>query len=93
MDMTVHLLVKYYGERLSDSDNEGGGGDSDMSKAMVFVTHREAVDEIVEALNAHEPMIRASKFIGQGMDKHGKKGQAQKEQLEVAFKLLGRTLY
>jgi ATP-dependent DNA helicase MPH1 len=83
MEKTVNLLVDYYGQRLPDSDNEEGDEDSSSSKAMVFVTHREAVDEIVEALNAHRPMIRASRFIGQGTDRHGNRGQAQKEQLEV----------
>lgn len=87
MEKTVNILVNYYGQKLPDSDQEEGGQDSD-SKAMVFVTHREAVDEIVEALNQQRPMIRASKFIGQGVDKHGKRGQAQKEQLEVSFMLL-----
>ncbi|KAF9451787.1 P-loop containing nucleoside triphosphate hydrolase protein [Macrolepiota fuliginosa MF-IS2] len=86
MDKAVDILVKYYGEKLPDSDQEEGGEDSGESKAMVFVSHREAVDEIVEALDRHRPMIRASRFIGQGIDKHGKKGQAQKEQLETIQK-------
>lgn len=88
MDKTVDILVKYYGQRLPDSDQEDGEGGTEESKAMVFVTSREAVDEIVKALNEHGPMIRASKFIGQGTDKHGKRGQAQKEQLEVLYALL-----
>lgn len=86
MEKAVHLLVEYYGQKLPDNDweeSEESEESSGESKAMVFVTHREAVDEIVEALNVHQPMIRASRFIGQGTDKHGKRGQAQKEQLEV----------
>lgn len=53
------------------------------TKVMVFVTYREAVDEIVEALNFEKPLIRASKFVGQAADKQGHKGLAQREQLEV----------
>ncbi len=84
MDKTVDILVKFYGQRLPDSDQEEGGEkEAEESKAMVFVSYREAVDEIVKALNEHSPMIRASRFIGQGTDKHGNRGQAQKEQLEV----------
>lgn len=52
------------------------------TRVMVFVTFREAVDEIVEVLNV-EPSIRAHRFIGQGTDKQGKKGLGQKQQLEV----------
>lgn len=54
---------------------------------MVFMTFQEAVDEIVEVLNFERPLIRAHKFIGQGTDKQGKKGLAQKKQLEVSVSL------
>lgn len=83
MDKTVNILVQYYGGKHPDSDSENSGEGVNESKAMVFVTHREVVDEIVMALDEHKPLIRASKFIGQGATKQGKKGQAQKEQLEV----------
>ncbi|EEB92655.1 hypothetical protein MPER_08804 [Moniliophthora perniciosa FA553] len=53
---------------------------------MVFVTNREAVEEIVQAMDAHRPLLRASRFIGQGTDVRGQKGLAQKEQLEVIKK-------
>ncbi|KIJ45499.1 hypothetical protein M422DRAFT_46571 [Sphaerobolus stellatus SS14] len=64
-------------------------GDADLggkSKVMVFTTFRSSVDEIVTMLNKHSPLIRATRFIGQGTDKAGKKGIAQKEQLEVIQK-------
>ncbi|TFK57422.1 hypothetical protein OE88DRAFT_1651133 [Heliocybe sulcata] len=56
------------------------------TKAMVFVSFRECVDEVVEWLNQESPMIRATKFVGQGADKQGNKGFGQKEQLEVIRK-------
>ena len=40
-------------------------------------------EQITEALNSEKPLIRAVPFIGQGVDKQGKKGYGQKEQLEV----------
>ena len=36
-------------------------------------------------LNEERPLIRATRFIGQGTDKQGKRGFAQKEQLDVGF--------
>jgi ATP-dependent DNA helicase MPH1 len=81
MDLLKILVVQHFAESLADEADEQRT--SEGTRAMVFVTFREAVDEIVEALNFERPLIRASKFIGQGTDKQGKKGLAQKEQLEV----------
>ena len=67
-----------------DRDESTGGQQVHESRAMVFATYRENVGEIVDALNQEHPMIRASRFIGQGIDKQGRKGYAQKEQLEVS---------
>ncbi|KAG8864334.1 3'-5' DNA helicase [Tulasnella sp. 330] len=53
------------------------------TRVMVFVTFRDCVDEIVELLNGHGPILRATRFVGQGTDKSGKKGIAQKDQIEV----------
>ncbi|PFH50752.1 hypothetical protein AMATHDRAFT_75437 [Amanita thiersii Skay4041] len=78
MEILKLLLMQYFGERMGEDDDSEGA-----SKAMVFVTFREAVDEIVQMLNTEQPLIRATKFVGQGTDKQGKKGMAQKEQLEV----------
>lgn len=63
-----------------DSGHVGGGDDT---RVMVFVSFREAVEQLVEFLNQESPIIRATKFIGQGTDKAGKKGFAQKDQLDV----------
>jgi len=92
LDMAIKLLVNFFesdSDAGSDADNGAGSDDESIkgnlhkSKAMVFVTHREAVNELVEALGTEGPKIRPSVFIGQGISKHGKKGQSQKEQLEV----------
>jgi ATP-dependent DNA helicase MPH1 len=79
MDMLKGLILQHFADR---SAEEGADGENE-TRAMVFVTYRECVDQIVDLLNAERPMIRASKFIGQGTDKQGKKGFAQKEQLEA----------
>ncbi len=75
LDKMNEILVQHFEDPSADPD----------TRVMVFVTFREAVDEIVEALNAKQPLIRATKFIGQGTDKRGTKGLAQREQLEVGF--------
>lgn len=81
MEVLRDLLIGYFGQRMPDeaADDEDIGA----SNAMVFANSREVVDEIAEMLEAHRPLIRASRFIGQGLDKQGKKGMAQRMQLEV----------
>jgi ATP-dependent DNA helicase MPH1 len=61
---------------------------SEEPKMMVFATLRECVDEIVDFLNQEQPLLRATKFIGQSSDKRGVKGMNQKDQLEVSIILL-----
>jgi ATP-dependent DNA helicase MPH1 len=82
MDLLKALILQHFTESFHD-ENSGEHSNGE-TRVMVFVTFREAVDEIVEALNLEKPLIRASKFVGQGTDKHGRKGLAQKEQLEVS---------
>ncbi|KAJ6627172.1 hypothetical protein B0H10DRAFT_1780302 [Mycena sp. CBHHK59/15] len=81
MERLKGLVVQHFAEKLGED-----GKESEETKVMVFVTFREAVDEIVEALNFERPLIRAHRFIGQGTDKRGEKGLAQKAQLEVIKK-------
>jgi ATP-dependent DNA helicase MPH1 len=81
MDRLKGLILQHFADRTVDENTEEDEG----TRAMVFVTYRECVDEIVEMLNAEKPLIRATKFVGQGTDKQGKRGFAQKEQLEVGF--------
>ncbi|KAL1952168.1 hypothetical protein VTO73DRAFT_1317 [Trametes versicolor] len=80
MDTLRTLLIDHFGKELPDPADASGVC---KSRAMVFVSFRECVEEIVELLNKESPIIRAKAFIGQGTDKQGKKGYAQKEQLEV----------
>lgn len=81
MDTLRTLLIDHFGKELPDPADASGVC---KSRAMVFVSFRECVEEIVELLNKESPIIRAKAFIGQGTDKQGKKGYAQKEQLEVS---------
>ncbi|KAF9229670.1 P-loop containing nucleoside triphosphate hydrolase protein [Gyrodon lividus] len=85
METLKALLVQHFGERMAEGSERGeaSGGDT---RAMVFVTYRECVDEIVEVLNQESPLLKATRFVGQGVDKQGKKGIAQREQLEVIKK-------
>jgi ATP-dependent DNA helicase MPH1 len=75
MEKLKELLIQHFGGRIDEDGEE--------TRAMVFVTYRECVDEIVDMLDADKPLIRATRFVGQGIDKQGKKGYGQKEQLEV----------
>ncbi|OAX39009.1 P-loop containing nucleoside triphosphate hydrolase protein [Rhizopogon vinicolor AM-OR11-026] len=77
METLKMLLLQYFGARM---------GDGEETRAMVFVTYRDCVDEIVHMLNEESPLLKATRFIGQGTDKQGRKGIAQKEQLEVIKK-------
>ncbi|KAG8220105.1 P-loop containing nucleoside triphosphate hydrolase protein [Butyriboletus roseoflavus] len=84
METLKTLLVQHFGQKIPDGDEEDAGMNG--TRAMVFVTYRECVDEIVEVLNQESPLLKATRFVGQGIDKQGKKGFAQKEQLEVIRK-------
>lgn len=80
------LVVNHFGQRLHvDDDSDAEVRSDEGTRAMVFVTFRDAVDEIVAFLNQESPLLRATKFIGQGIDKKGNKGLAQREQLDVSF--------
>ena len=92
METLKMLLIQHFAVRMEDAggdDAAGGAGEGreggQETRAMVFVTNRGCVDELVEWLNAEGPLLRATKFIGQGTDKQGKKGFAQKEQLDVGI--------
>ncbi|KAK0198627.1 hypothetical protein F5146DRAFT_1020446 [Armillaria mellea] len=80
MELLKGIIVQYFGEKLPDDTADEP---PEKSKVMVFATNRDSVDEIVSVLNAERPLIRASRFIGQGTDKQGRKGFSQREQLEV----------
>jgi ATP-dependent DNA helicase MPH1 len=84
LEMLKTLVIDHFGQRLRDDDATVSVQVRDDTRAMVFVTFREAVDEIVDFLNQESPLLRATKFIGQGIDKKGNKGLAQREQLDVS---------
>ncbi|CAL1696540.1 unnamed protein product [Somion occarium] len=92
MEKLKMLLVQHFTTRMCEKDEAEERGDTEAAKeasssrVMVFASFRECVDELVELLSQENPLIRVTKFIGQGMDKQGKKGYAQKEQLEVLKK-------
>ena len=80
------LVIDHFGQRLRDEDASNAGVHvGEDTRAMVFVTFREAVDEIVNFLNQESPLLRATKFIGQGIDRKGNRGLAQREQLDVSL--------
>lgn len=82
MEELLNVLIQHFGQT-----EEG-----DETRVMVFSSYRAVVDRIVEELRKHEPLLRAARFIGQGTDKHGKKGLAQKEQHEVCATLFQSNL-
>ncbi|EIW86508.1 P-loop containing nucleoside triphosphate hydrolase protein [Coniophora puteana RWD-64-598 SS2] len=86
MELLKDLLVQHFGTRMGE--DEDGGEDT---RAMVFITFRDCVDEVVNVLNQENPLIRATRFIGQGTDKSGRKGFAQKEQLQTIQKFKDGT--
>jgi ATP-dependent DNA helicase MPH1 len=72
-----HLLTK-------GAVEDGGVAEPNPNtRVMVFVSFRDCVEEVAGYLNLEAPIIKASKFIGQSTDKGGRKGYAQREQLEV----------
>ena len=64
------LVLQHFANAQNEEPEEDG---STETRAMVFAQYRDAVDEIVEELNKEQPMIRAERFVGQGLDKAGKK--------------------
>jgi ATP-dependent DNA helicase MPH1 len=85
MEMLKTLVIDHFGKRWPDDDASNVSVQvSDDTRAIVFATFREAVDEIVDFLNQESPLLRATKFIGQGIDKKGNKGLAQREQGDVS---------
>jgi ATP-dependent DNA helicase MPH1 len=84
MEMLKMLMIQHFGLRMEGGGEAQEAQEAQETRAMVFVTNRGCVDELVEWLNLESPLLRATRFIGQGTDKQGKKGFAQKEQLDVS---------
>lgn len=79
LERLVQLVIEHF------NDENNGRSTDKLSKLMIFVSFRDCVDEVVAALNNIGPSVRATRFVGQGTDKQGRKGIAQSEQLEVCF--------
>ncbi|EMD36709.1 hypothetical protein CERSUDRAFT_123790 [Gelatoporia subvermispora B] len=90
MEKLQELLVQHFAKEMLDKDERTPGQEAAdsaaESRAIVFVSFRQCVDEVVELLSHHNPLIRATRFIGQGTDTKGRKGHTQKEQLEIIKK-------
>lgn len=86
MDKLKTLLIEHFAQKGLDAEanGENSGDLNSNSRVMVFTSFRQSVELIVDMLNKEQPLIRAVPFIGQGVDKKGKKGYGQKEQLEVS---------
>ena len=81
MEKVKSLALEHFTPAAGEETTSLGNGPS-QSRMMIFATFREIVDELVMFLNEEQPLIRASRFIGQGTAK-GQKGMTQKEQLSV----------
>jgi len=77
------ILVQHFGKEMGEDGDPGT-----KSRVMVFSSFRDVVEEIYHELMKESPLIRPAQFIGQGVDKRGKKGLQQKDQLEVTFSLM-----
>ena len=83
MEKLKSLVLEHFG-RTGALDRDGGSTEQNSNtRVMVFVSFRDCVEEVVNYLNIDDPIIKATKFVGQGTDKGGRKGFAQKEQLAV----------
>lgn len=71
LDKLLQLMLEHFEQKGDDT------------RVMVFTTYRACVDEIVAVLDGHRPGLRATRFVGQGSEKAGGKGMAQKEQIAV----------
>ena len=87
MEKLRTLLVQHFTTYMPDQEyaanGDQGAGNPQESRAMVFVSFRDCVDEVVQVLNRESPLIRATRFVGQATDKQGRTGLAQRQQLEV----------
>lgn len=81
MDAMKTIIMQHFGSRMGDSEDDTQEGEQ--TRAMVFVNFRKCVDEIVNSLNEHQPLVKAHRFIGQAASADGIKGMNQKEQAQI----------
>lgn len=72
VDLLRSMLIEHF------TNDETGD-----TRVMVFCSYRGVVEELVASLNEQQPLIRATRFVGQSADKKGGKGFTQVEQRKV----------
>ena len=87
MKALVEIIMDHFNSPPSNPDTPSVGENSSdprsSTRVMIFIGLREVIDEVVDVLDQYKPMLRAARFVGQGIDKKGRKGLAQAQQLEV----------
>ncbi|BEI90429.1 uncharacterized protein CcaverHIS019_0304990 [Cutaneotrichosporon cavernicola] len=78
MQKTLELLLAHFAQAEEDEKEHGIPNNT---RAMVFCSFRECVLELVDMLNEHPHLLKATKFVGQSQGKLAKdQGFTQKEQ-------------
>ena len=91
MEKLKSLVLEHFLSKGATGEGDEPAETDSSTRVMVFASYRDCVEEIVEYLNLESPIIKATKFIGQGTDKEGRKGYAQKEQLAVSYRTLSSS--
>lgn len=78
-----HPKMTYLCDSLLNHFMDAGEGSS--TRAIVFSEYRDSAEEIVRVLNAHQPLIKATVFVGQADSKRSG-GMKQKQQIETIEK-------
>lgn len=82
-DFVGHPKLSYLCENLLNHFMDAGQESN--TRAIVFSEYRDSAEEIVRTLNKHQPMIKASIFVGQADSKRSE-GMKQKQQIETIGK-------
>ncbi|KLT45812.1 P-loop containing nucleoside triphosphate hydrolase protein [Cutaneotrichosporon oleaginosum] len=78
MQKTLELLLAHFAQAEEDEQVHGVRNNT---RAMVFCSFRECVLEVVDMLNEHPHLLKATKFVGQSQGKQEKdNGFTQKDQ-------------
>jgi ERCC4-related helicase len=86
MDQTLALVLDHFQVHAESVKNNNANGKSAVAetRVMIFASYRSSVEEIVQRLAKHAPIVRPAAFIGQSTGKtSGKIGLKQKQQLQV----------
>jgi Fanconi anemia group M protein len=82
MDELLKIVKDHFTDHMNEQRTNGQDIVESTSKIMIFSNYRSSVDEIVQVLSKHSPLIRPAAFIGQANSK-SKSGLKQKDQLKV----------